>query len=183
MDAVVVRPPGSSIADQWAKAAPVAFVSTYRPTVDRNVQVRYLECTVNSKPLSIRRTSGTKKMTNHVIWEVPQLSSAEAKTADKIQVIELTHGLLLGKRRLLVNGALVEKSSKFFDTGSLHDLFVNGMHVKIHIVADNVSFRYVLEIDGSVAVDPNEIIAQHYEDVKNRVNEYGFASVPTEDNL
>ncbi len=65
-----------------------------------------------------------------------------------IYTIRLEHGVWLG-RRIWVNEHLVEKGRKFFDTGSVHTLDIDGHACELGIVTNGITFDYYLQIDGA----------------------------------
>lgn len=62
--------------------------------------------------------------------------------------VVLEHGYFSGKRKIRVDGTLVEESKKLFDMGSDHVFTVAGHSCSIHIRTNWVTFFYDLAIDG-----------------------------------
>lgn len=62
--------------------------------------------------------------------------------------VVLEHGYFSGKRKIRVDGKMVEESKKLFDMGSDHIFAVAGHTCSIHIRTNWVTFYYDFAIDG-----------------------------------
>ena len=69
------------------------------------------------------------------------------------RVVELDHGTISGKREIRVDGELVEKSRKLFDSGSNHTFQLDGHMINARIKSNGLTFRYDLLVDGMPLVD------------------------------
>ena len=57
------------------------------------------------------------------------------------RVIELDHGAISGKREIRVDGKLVEKSRKLFDSGSSHTFQLDGHMITVRVKTNGLTFR------------------------------------------
>ena len=62
--------------------------------------------------------------------------------------VELEHGVVFGKRKIYVDGQLVEESRKLFDTGSDHTFQIGAHLCTVHIRTNGLTFNYDLSVDG-----------------------------------
>lgn len=69
------------------------------------------------------------------------------------RVVELDHGTISGKREIRVDGELVEKSRRLFDSGSSHTFQLDGHMITARIKSNGLRFRYDLLVDGMPLVD------------------------------
>ena len=70
---------------------------------------------------------------------------------DGKHVIDLEHGYFSGQRKIIVDGKLLEATSKarhLFDMGSVHPIQINGHQCVIHIKTNGITFSYDLSVDG-----------------------------------
>jgi hypothetical protein len=63
--------------------------------------------------------------------------------------VELEHGALAGQRVIRVDGEVVERSRKTFDTGSTHHVTVDGQDYTSRILTNGATFRYELDADAT----------------------------------
>ena len=62
--------------------------------------------------------------------------------------VELEHETILGKRKIYVDGQLVEESRKLFDAGSDHTFQIGAHLCTVHIRTNGITFNYDLSVDG-----------------------------------
>jgi len=92
--------------------------------------------------VEVQAAKVARNFTNVRSWIVPDPKRKTSYT------IELSHGTLLGKRKVKINGKLLDRSYKFLDSGSTHQTYLNGHSFVIKILALYDSFGYTLEVDG-----------------------------------
>ncbi len=62
--------------------------------------------------------------------------------------VELEHGYWSSARLITLNGQVIERSNKFWDTGSEHRFEVRGCACILRIRNTSFGFEYELYIDG-----------------------------------
>jgi hypothetical protein len=77
------------------------------------------------------------------VWE-PVLDGTTHK-------VELEHGEITGNRTIRVDGELLEKSNKWFDTGTDHEFQIGGHTAVVSVVLPKIismHHEYQLTVDG-----------------------------------
>ncbi len=98
--------------------------------------------------LDVVETHRPSTFSHEVEWKLTlRSSSSSPKHVAETHTIALRHGLVIGKRRITVDGVKVHKSARLVDSGSSHRVSCAGVDLVVLIEEHGVGFRYNLLVD------------------------------------